>query len=144
MGQSDIFKLIHAVELFTNKAIIKWSKSFQYSIGISPILVLSELLHNGSQKQTDLANKLGYTPGSITNIANKLVKNGMAVREYSESDRRTVYLTITDKGLDVVNEAHLKGTELRQELFEALTEEEVQQFLEIHEKLLAHFDDQST
>ncbi|WP_050616430.1 MarR family winged helix-turn-helix transcriptional regulator [Bacillus testis] len=141
MSNSDIFKLIHTVELFTNEALIKWSKSFQYSIGISPILVLSELHHNGSLKQSVLANKLGYTPASITNIANKLIKNGLAIREYNEEDRRNVFLTITDQGEMVLKKAHEKGTELRRHLFEALTEEEVHQFLAIHEKLLKHLEE---
>ncbi|MFS0783646.1 MarR family winged helix-turn-helix transcriptional regulator [Bacillus sp. 1P06AnD] len=139
MGHSNIFELIHTINLFNNEAIIRWSKAFNKSIGISSILVLAELHNNGSQKQSVLAARLGYTPGSITNIANKLIKNGLAVREYSKEDRRNVFLTITDKGVHILNEAHQKGTELRQQLFEALTEEEVQQFLAIHKKLLDHF-----
>jgi len=136
LKETDLFKLIHAVEMVTNETIIRWTKSFGHNLGISPILVLSELKHHGPQKQTVLAEKLGYTPGAMTNISNKLVKQGLAERQYNEDDRRHVLMVITEKGLDVLQEAHQKGTELRMEMFSVLTEEEVHQYLSIHEKLL--------
>lgn len=140
MEQTDIFKLIRTVELFTNEVILQWMNSFEHNIGISPILVLTELKNKGVQKHTTLAKKLGYSPGAMTNIANRLIKLGLAERKYSEDDRRNVFLSITDKGLQVQKEAHLKGQELRIELFKVLSEEEVQQFISIHEKLLKNFE----
>lgn len=140
MEKTDIFKLIHAVELFTNEVIIRWMKSFEHNIGISPVLVLSELKQKGQQKQTILARHLGYTPGAMTNIANRLIKLGLAERKYNKEDRRNVFLSITDKGMDVLHEAQQKGQELRAELFQVLSEEEVQQFLKINEKLLKNFE----
>lgn len=140
MEQTDIFKLIRTVELFTNEVILQWMNAFEHNIGISPILVLTELKNKGSQKHTTLAKKLGYSPGAMTNIANRLIKLGLAERKYSEDDRRNVFLSITDKGLEVQREAHNKGQELRIELFKVLSEEEVQQFISIHEKLLNNFD----
>lgn len=140
MEQTDIFKLIHTVELFTNEVIIQWMNSFEHNIGISPILVLTELKLKGNQKHTVLAKKLGYSPGAMTNIANRLIKLGLAERKYNENDRRNVFLSITDKGLQVQREAHEKGQELRIEMFKVLSEEEVLQYISINEKLLKSFD----
>jgi len=140
LGQTDIFKLIRSGELFTNEAIIRWMKSFDYNIGISPVLVLTELKLRGTQKHTTLSKKLGYSPGAITSIADRLIKLGLAEREYNENDRRNVFLSITDKGLEVQKEAQQKGHELHVELFKVLSEEEVQQFINIYEKLLKNFD----
>lgn len=95
MEKENIFKLIHAIETVTNETVIKWTKSFQYNIGISPVLVLSELKAKGARKQTELANDLGYTPGAMTNIATKLVKLGFAERQYNENDRRHVLLNLS-------------------------------------------------
>lgn len=144
MENPDIFKLIHAVELFTNEVIVRWMNAFEHNIGIAPVLVLSQLNKKGPQKQTVLAKKLGYTPGAMTNIANRLIKQEMAERKYNEDDRRNVLLCITDKGKDVLKEAHQKGQELRVELFQKLDEEELQQFLKIYEKLLTSFDSPET
>lgn len=140
MEKNNIFKLIRAVELFTNESIIRWNKSFQHNIGISPILVLSELKPKGPQKQSTLAKELEYTPGAMTNIANRLIKEGYAERKYSEEDRRIVLLAITEQGIAILNEAQAKGQELRKDLFDVLSEEEINQFLAIHEKLLKNFN----
>ncbi|MBP2001996.1 DNA-binding MarR family transcriptional regulator [Paenibacillus shirakamiensis] len=139
MENTDVFKLIHAVELFTNEAIIRWTKAFSYNIGISPVIILGELKQHGPQKQTILANKLGYTPGAMTNIAGRLIAQGMAKRKYNENDRRHVLLEITDKGLDVLKEAQQHGNAFRAELFQLLDEEEIRQLLRIYEKLLKNF-----
>ena len=136
----DIFQLIRTVELFTNESIIRWTKAFKYNIGISPILVLSELNQKGPQKQSELANQLGYTPGAMTNIANRLIKDDYAARIYDEADRRIIRLSITEAGKEILGEAQQKGQELRKELFSVLTEEERNQFLIIHEKLLKNFE----
>lgn len=139
MSKTDVFQLIRTVELFSNEAIIRWNKSFGHSIGISPILVLSELRNKGPQKQTVLANNLGYTPGAMTNIADRLIRNGLAERKYNENDRRNVLLEITEKGCSLLKEAQQKGHDLRAELFQVLTDEEAEQFLAIHKKLLKSF-----
>lgn len=140
MEHPDIFKVIHTVEQFTNEMIIHWMKAFEHNIGIAPVLVLSELKKQGPLKQTVLAQKLGYTPGAMTNIANRLIKQEMAERKYNDDDRRHVLLSITDKGIKVLKEAQHKGQELQAELFRKLNEEELQQFLKIYEKLLMSFD----
>lgn len=136
MQETNIFKLIRTVELFTNASIVSWTKTFQHNIGISSILVLAELRANGMQKQSTLSNALGYTPGAMTNIANKLIKDGYAAREYNENDRRIVLLTITEEGLIILADAQQKGREMKGELFSVLSQAEIEHFLNIHEKLL--------
>ncbi len=142
MEQADLFKLIHTGELFTNEAIIRWMKSFPHNLGISPVIVLGELKAKGPQKQTILAKQLGYTPGAMTNIANRLIKLGLAERQYNENDRRNVLLAITESGAEIFAEAQRKGQELRTELFQVLSDEELRQYLAIHEKLLANMQTQ--
>lgn len=136
--ETEVFRLIHAVENLTNETIIQWTKSFKHNIGISPVLVLSELKQHGPQQQTVLAKKLGYTPGAMTNIAGRLVKQDYARRRYNEEDRRHVLLDITSEGEKVLDDAYTKGKELRLNLFQALTKEEIEQYLAIQEKLLKH------
>lgn len=136
LADRDVFKLIHTMEMFTNQAIMKWNQSFQHDIGVSPVLVLSELQHQGPKKQSELADKLGFTPGAMTNIANRLIREGYARRKYNENDRRVIQLEITLEGQTVLRHAHEKGKQLHLELFQALSETEIEQFLSIYEKLL--------
>ncbi|MCG1030249.1 MarR family transcriptional regulator [Virgibacillus halodenitrificans] len=138
--EKNIFKLIRTIELFSNESMLTWSRSFQRSVGISSILVLQELRQKGAQKQTELASTLGYTPGAMTNIASKLINEAYAIRKYDTGDRRVIRLEITEKGLQLLEDAQQKGSEIRKEMFEVLSEEEVSQFLAIQEKLLRHIE----
>lgn len=136
MEDTNLFQVIHKTEQLNNLNIYHFTKSFNHKIGVSPILVLSELKVEGAQKQTVLADKLGCTPGAMTNIANKLVKLGFAKRLYNEDDRRHVLMEITDAGRNVLVDAQARGREAHSEIFNVLSEEELQQYLALTEKLL--------
>lgn len=70
---------------------------------------LAELKNNGAQKQTVLGEKLGSTPGTMTNIANKLVKQGYAKWLYNENERRNVLMEILPLGEEVLKAAHKRN-----------------------------------
>lgn len=120
---------------------MRFTKAFPYPIGISPILVLSELRTKGPQKQVELAETVGYTKGAMTNIATKLVDLGLAERLYDENDRRTIHLKITAAGDQALTEAQKIGQDVFTELFEVLNEEEINQYLSIQEKLVKSIQD---
>ena len=135
MKEQRIFELIHSMDQVTNNLIIQWNKIFKESLGISHILVLGHLKRNGKSRPSDIARALGITPPSLTHLSEKLVQKKLTVRLVDENDRRIIYLAITDDGIDMVNKAHTEGKALRENLFEKLTDEEVQQLLIIYEKL---------
>lgn len=120
---------------------MRFTKAFSYPIGISPILVLSELRTKGPQKQVELAETVGYTKGAMTNIANKLVNLELAERLYDENDRRTIKLKITAAGEQALTEAQNIGKDVFTQLFEVLNEEEINQYLRIQEKLVKRIQD---
>lgn len=136
MKKESLFQVIHNVEYINNSNIYHFTKRFPHKIGVSPILVLSELKYKGAQKQTVLAEKLGFTPGAMTNISNKLVKLGYAKRIYNENDRRHVLMEILPAGELVLKDAQLHGHAIQEEIFEVLSETELEQYLIITEKLL--------
>lgn len=136
MKQKNIFNLIRKVEQMNNENIVQFTKAFQHPLGISPILVLGELRTKGPQKHAELAETLGYTKGAMTNIAEKLVGLGFAERLYDETDRRTIQLQITTAGRNALIEAQKVGEDLFMQLFENLSEEEINQYLFIQEKIV--------
>ena len=133
---SNLFQVIHKTEYINNSNIYHFTRRFPHKLGVTPVLVLSELLQHGALKQTVLAERMGCTPGAMTNIANKLVKLGYAKRVYNEEDRRHVLMEITDAGVSVLKDAQVQGRKVHQELFEVLTDEELEQYINITEKLL--------
>ncbi|MGG3891299.1 MarR family winged helix-turn-helix transcriptional regulator [Metabacillus fastidiosus] len=123
------------MDQITNHLIIQWNKMFKENLGISHILVLGHLKENGKSRPSDIARALGVTPPTLTHLSEKLVQKKLATRLVDEDDRRIIYLAITEKGIDIVKEAHEEGKTIRKNLFEKLTDEERQQLLSIYEKL---------
>lgn len=134
MADQNIFNLIRTVELFTNEAIIRFSQSFHQNIGIPQILVLAELIQ-GPQKLTILARTLGYTPGGMTNIVDKLIKENLAERQFDASDRRIILLQITEHGKGILKEAEAIGVDMRKDMYSILNDEEIKQLTSIKRKM---------
>lgn len=137
-NSNNIFNLTHMIEQITNENIVRFTKEFSYPIGISTIIVLSEIEARGPVKQIDLTEALGYSKSTITNIAEKLVKLELVHRIYDSSDRRTVYLKITNKGIEVLKEAKSIGDNIYKELYSILSKDELSFYIEIQKKLIAH------
>lgn len=135
MEEQTLFELIHNMDKFTNRMIIQWNKTFNEDLGISHVLVLGHLQQNGKSRPSDIAKILGLTPPTLSYLSEKLVAKKLAVRMVDESDRRIVYLGITDQGADVLRRATLEGQKLRTNLFEKLTEEERTQLANLYKKL---------
>jgi DNA-binding MarR family transcriptional regulator len=135
MKEQTIFEILHNMDKVTNNLIIQWNKFFDEDLGVSHILVLGHLKVHGRSRPSDIAKALGLTPPTLTHLSNKLVKRNLAVRKIDESNRRVVYLEITDEGNAMVTKANEEGKILRKKLFERLTEEETQQLRTIYEKL---------
>lgn len=137
-SHNNIFDLTHMIQQITNENIVRFTNEFSYPIGISTIVVLAEIEARGPLKQIDLTETLGYSKSTITNMAEKLVKLDLIERTYDISDRRTVYLSITDKGTGALKEAESIGEKIHKELFSILSDEELSNYIEIQKKLLAN------
>ena len=139
MEEQTIFDILHSMDKVTNNLIVQWNKLFDGDLGISHILVLGHLKANGPTRPSELAKILGLTPPTLTHLSEKLVKRNLAERISSETDRRMIYLAITDEGRCTVDRANVKGQKLRKQLFMSLTNEEKNQLLNIYRKLSEDF-----
>ncbi|AIY06946.1 transcriptional regulator, MarR family [Planococcus sp. PAMC 21323] len=135
MSEQTIFEIIHNMDKVTDNLIVQWNKAFNEDLGVSHILVLAHLKAHGDSFPSDIAKEVGLTPPTITHLSEKLVSKKLAVRSTSDSDRRMIILSITDKGAEMVKRANEEGVELRKKLFETLTAEERDQLLKIFRKL---------
>jgi len=75
---------------------------FEGYIPFSEFTVLRALENDLTLRVSDVARSLNSTNSYVTLTSEKLVKKGYIVRERNESDRRTVYLTLTDEGVVLV------------------------------------------
>lgn len=133
--EKTIFELLHTIEQVTHKMLVRWRQASNIDLGISHILVLHELKTHGECRPSDLAKNLNFTPASLTHLSTKLTNQKLISRRQDESDRRTTYWAITDKGKEILNEAHENGQNVRKDLFSHLSEEERLAMLTIYKKL---------
>lgn len=88
---------------------------------------------------SSIAAKLKVTVGSLTTSMNGLVKKGYVVRKRSESDRRVVYIYLTEKG----EKAYEHHAEFHRKMIDAalesLSEEEVNILSQALHKLIVFF-----
>lgn len=138
MEKPSIYELINMVEQVNNASVVNFTEGLTQPIGISSVIVLSEIKKCGKCKPIDLANKLGYSKSSITVISNKLLDASYIVRTEDQHDRRTVYFSITEKGNAILKEVELLGQNYYATIYSVLSEEELQQYIQIQRKLLFH------
>jgi DNA-binding MarR family transcriptional regulator len=76
------------------------SKKLQREAGLttSQLLVIEsiEKLHNPTP--SSIAREILLSQGTVTNLVDRMEKNGLVKREKSDSDKRSVRISVTDEG----------------------------------------------
>jgi len=109
----------------------------EYSL--AQIHILEVLGSHGSMKMKDLATRLGITTGTLTVHVDKLVKLTLIERIYSETDRRTILVNLTDKGTKEYEHHNNLHHTLTQELIKSLSSNEEEQLIELFKKINKNF-----
>lgn len=100
-----------------------------------PLLRVSRT-EGARMRMSDLAAQCRYTPSAMTRVADRLEMLGFAHRDACPSDRRVVYLAISEAGREAVAQAvpgHLEAA--RSEVFAALDAAELDQFERLIRKI---------
>lgn len=98
--------------------------------------ILKILYYQGPMTQKILQEKLDIQPGSMSEIAAKLERKGLLVREKEKSDKRKILLALTEAGREDVERYHRQTKQHHFKDFDVLTLEEQQQLSHLLEKLL--------
>ncbi|WP_336776144.1 MarR family winged helix-turn-helix transcriptional regulator [Paenibacillus sp. MMO-58] len=118
----------------------EWSRKTMTGMNYTQFKLLFTLHTSGSLKVSELADILGLTSGAITGIADKLVAEDLISRERAKDDRRVVYIELTAKGKDVVDDILESQKETFSSFFNVLPEEDIQHLRRIFTQLLANMD----
>ncbi|MCE0495108.1 MarR family winged helix-turn-helix transcriptional regulator [Vibrio salinus] len=118
-----------------------WEQSVvrESNYSLAQIHTLEVLGSCGAMKMKDLAVRLGITTGTLTVQVDKLVKASLIERIYSQEDRRTILVDLTDKGKAVFehhNHLHLTFTE---ELLKGVDQKEEELLIQILNKVNNNF-----
>ncbi|MCM3718654.1 MarR family winged helix-turn-helix transcriptional regulator [Fictibacillus phosphorivorans] len=98
--------------------------------------VLQTLYKNSPLMASEIANELKVSSSHITAVTDRLVGKNYIQRVRSDSDRRIVYLEITEDGKKIANEMDEIKNEYLAKKFIHLTEEEMKLLIAASTKLL--------
>jgi DNA-binding MarR family transcriptional regulator len=74
----------------------------QSGTGVTELLALGHLYHDGDLSPTQLAHLLDLTTGSVTALVNRLIRAGYVQRLPHPDDRRRLVITLTRQGSVVI------------------------------------------
>ncbi|WP_226529177.1 MarR family winged helix-turn-helix transcriptional regulator [Metabacillus niabensis] len=94
----------------------------------------------GTCTSTELAEVFDVKKSAITAIVNRLTEKELIKRTRDESDRRVIYLTLTDKGKVLFEKTEEKIHKLVESFITSFDEKEIESFIETYEKLNEQLD----
>ncbi|MER5934991.1 MarR family transcriptional regulator [Streptomyces sp. NPDC002054] len=112
----------------------------RYGISRGEFDVVATLRRSGEPytlSPRQLSATLMLTTGGMTGRLDKLEKAGLLCRKPDPHDRRGLQVTLTEKGLALVDEAVVAGLEVQRAALAGLTEEEAELLTGLLRKLLA-------
>ena len=83
----------------------------------------------------ELADFLNIKPASMTDVLQRMEKNGLVARKRGENDLRTMHVTITEKGRNKSEEFLLKERSLDDLFFRGFDEVEKDVFLNLFARM---------
>lgn len=97
--------------------------------------VLRALFGKSPQMASQIASGINVTSSHITAVTDRLVRKGLVTRQRSDSDRRIVYLEITDHGKEVAAKLENVRKEYYREKFQEWSDQEIEMVLELFDRV---------
>ncbi len=118
---SNRMKFVVALARTYNNIFSKIEKNIQsFGFTISEFGVLEFLYHKGDQPVQKVAEKILVTSGTITYVIDKLQKMDLVERRKCETDKRVYYISLTEKGTQIIKDIFPKHEKFINELFKEI------------------------
>lgn len=137
-SSTEVIGRIVRMEYFITRRVLQ--NLAHYSINIGEFDVLAALRRQGAPWQlspNQMQEMVLISSGALTNRINRLESAGLVRRIPDQDDRRSVHVSLTDKGFKVIEEALLHHLAAEAELVSPLSAEEQQTLACLLKKLLA-------
>lgn len=133
--ESKAHRLLLLFELMrghrSNSAFARLS---QLNLTFSHIRALHLLASEHTLAMKDLAERLCMSPPSVTALTRRMAQVGLVSRQPHAEDSRVALLTLTDEGLELLQQLSRDRLQRMEQLLEALTPDEQDQFLTLLER----------
>ncbi|MCS7462657.1 MarR family transcriptional regulator [Paenibacillus doosanensis] len=104
-------------------------------------LLLHTLLHQGRMSVSELADELCLSASATTIAINRLVRDGHIARSRDVTDRRVVWIELSDAGRTMIRELRERRKSILQKMLADLPSDETRQFMSTLRKMLTSVTD---
>jgi len=112
----------------------------QNGIAHSQWIVLKIIEHH-KRSIKDIAEMLGISSSAATQLVDGLVRSGYVTRQEDPKDRRSTQLGLSPKGKKHIAATKEKRITEMADIFDALTDKELEEFVRLHKKITSSFSD---
>ncbi|MGC4376852.1 MarR family transcriptional regulator [Fictibacillus sp. Mic-4] len=120
---------------FKNKVIAQKHEESSYKMTPAKYHMLKVVYEKGKCMVVDISRKLELTSGATTINLNRLEEDGLIVRLRDKNDRRIVWIELSEKGKNLIEQVIKNRNTFWTRLLSPLTEEEKEQFVYLTEKI---------
>ena len=111
-----------------------------YDLLHSHIDVLASLYFDGnSLSPTDLYDAIVFSSGGMTKVLKKLEERNLIKREASSNDKRSMLISLTQEGKDLIENCMIEVTKQKEKKFSILTQKEKEDLKNILSKITYSF-----
>lgn len=137
--QEDIrFKLLYHLGIFYHQSH-QYMKNYIENhkiLSAEQLLVLHIIQRRQPLKQKDIAKWMRVKPATISLQLKRMEADGLVSRQDGSQDRRETYVSLTEEGQTVLNDAYQEILALAHEITNSLSDEDILAFQHLIEKIL--------
>lgn len=100
-------------------------------------LIIDLIAHHEGCSQRELATLAGVKPGSLTEVLERLERNGYVIRRRDERDRRVIRVFLTKQGQNFRAKLVKQRAAFARQLLTGVSPQERQQFVRVVDKMQA-------
>ncbi|MGI8882406.1 MAG: MarR family winged helix-turn-helix transcriptional regulator [Jatrophihabitans sp.] len=112
----------------------------ELGIGISEILALGHLFHDGELTPRDLSDRLNLSSGTMTALVDRLEESGLAARAPNPTDRRSQLVSISKSGSEAMEGVYARFDLSAQQAIDGLTSPARGEFITLITEIAAEMD----
>lgn len=139
----EMLETLHIISKHIGPAKIGTGEQPHCPVSRPQIQIMYALAHHGKISVSNIANRMGITPGAVTQFIDVLIDQGWVVKEKSETDKRTVYIAFSDGGKERFESIKKEHLARLLPLFEALSDEELQTMVSLQKKIIHNMLDKN-
>jgi DNA-binding MarR family transcriptional regulator len=143
--KSDVDAIVETIiYLYTESRRLTKGMAAQFGLTGPQLTVIKLLEELGDLSLSSLSERIRAQNSTVTGIIDRMEREGLVKRERSTTDRRMVYIRLTDKGQKLAKEIQVEPMEIFRSALSVLAPSDVRDLLRILTKLqkrvLAHVE----